>query len=336
MKNYTVNIYIEKSRLTQFHGINKLVVNANGEVWTVNIFDSYNIAIVNGKLETNIDIFYVGHHDTYNKLANYQELLGDRLVYVRQQTKSANIATYNKFIENDLYIEQEIYDVATEEDASQYCFKEGVYYVKPEYGARSINQFIVDSSKCSLAYFVGKLNMIYDEDKDKFAESIKTLVEGAKGAIKHVKGNEREENEHSKYKMNYCIHRKFEDVALEYRVIQNNYGEEIYFLKRERNESNDGIVDNEINYVREHTESELEKIGITNDILKEIKLHLRNAFKANKFFSGSIDLVFNTYGYWTIVETSNQFGSGDIRYELKRKFLENTIVSLIENVYSID
>lgn len=334
-QEYSINMFIEKSRFTQFQGMNKMqFTDKNGESWLVNIFDTYDIDIVEGKLVTNIDVFFVAHHNTYNDLLDYKELLGKRLVYVRQQRKSANIATYNHIIEHPKFIPTKIYNLHKDEDYSQYCFKDGTYYVKQEYGARSINQFIIDSSKVSLSYFLAKLDISYNEDKNIFAESIKNLVESSKGNIKHIKGNEREENEHAKYKMDYCVHEKFKDIAFEFRVIQSNYGNNIVFLKRERNSSNDGIVDNEINYVELLDIDELKSIYVTNEDYESIRKSLINAFTKNEFFHGSIDLVFNKSGEWTIVETSNQFGSADVPYDIKRNVLRDTIASLVEKCYS--
>lgn len=334
--NYKINIFIEKSRFTQFHGINNITVKDKyGECYDVSIFDKFDIAIVDGQLQTNIDIFFVAHHDTYNKLANYEALLGNKLIYVRQQTKSANIATYNKLIDGThKFKPTSIYSINETEDPSQYCFVDGTYYVKMEYGARSLNQFIIDSKKVSLPYFMTKLSQQYNEDKNIYAQNISKLVESGNGHIKHIKGNEREENEHAKYKYDYCVHRRFDDIALEARIIQSNYGEKIVFLKRERNKDNDGIVDNEINYVSEVTLEELNEYGIEKDDFDEIKRQLRVAFNKNKFFHGSVDFVMNKKGDWTIVETSNQFGSADVPSNIKYEILSDTIASLIDIAYN--
>ncbi len=338
-KNYTINIFIEKSRYTQFQGLNNITVkDMFGEYWDVNIFDKFDIAIVDGKLHTNIDIFFVAHHDTYNKLANYEALLGNKLIYVRQQTKSANIATYNKLLKDSLitgnFVPTSIYSINENEDPSQYCFEDGTYYVKMEYGARSLNQFIVDSTKVSLPYFITKLSQKYNEDKNVYAKSIAELVESSNGNIKHIKGNEREENEHAKYKYDYCVHRRFDDIALEARVIQSNYGANIVFLKRERNSSNDGIVDNEMYYVEEVTLEQFAELGINEVEFDKIKSQLSYAFKKNNFFHGSVDFVINKKGQWTIVETSNQFGSADVPKNIKSKILYDTIASLIDKAYN--
>lgn len=316
-----LNVFIEKKRLTQFHGINQMVV---GE-YLVNILDSYNIAIRNGKLETNIDIFYIGHHNTYNELSEYKALLGSRLVYVKQQKKSSNIATYNHLISDSRYIKGNIHGCFnTNEDWSEYIFAPSIYYVKPEYGARSLNQFIVDSTKVSLGHFIHMLRK-HTEDKDDQAKYLAELVAQANGHIKHIKGHERYENEHAVQNFSFCVHEQIPNLDKEYRVINCNYGKKLYFLERVRNAENDGVLSNEINYV--------EVRGVP---LPDIDVALFMAFNENEFFHGSVDLVTTIDGKWSIIETSNQFGGADIPPNIKMEMVHTVLDGLIKRVYPTD
>lgn len=329
-----VNVFIDKKRLTQFQGINSMVVtNSAGKLVKANIFDTYDIRIVNGDLETNIDVFLVGHHDVYHKLANFEHLLGDRLVYVRQHFKSANIASYNKLLKDKMsYIPMRIYSISDVDDVSQYCFDEYIYYVKPEYGARSLNQFIVDNRMISMATFLGKLLTNHYDNRDAEAERITEIVNSTSGHVKHIKGCERYENEHADTNFTYCAHQMFTDIVLECRVIQSNYGSDIRFFKRERNNSNDGIVDNEIFYTSEITPQDIGLTGLTLQEFDIIRNDLSYAFEKLKFFQGCLDIVFNKNGEYTIVETSNQFGAADIDPSTKYLILKSAITALVDKV----
>lgn len=318
----SVNLYIDKFRLTNFGGIHRLVVNVEGEKYLVNIFDKYNITIQNGELISNIDIFYVSHHETYQKLSDFAPLLGNRLIYDKQYKKSANILTYNKLLAHDpSYIQTNVFGCFdSEEDKSEYVVPYGKYYVKPEYGARSLNQFIVNSKYVSLPYFISQLTDKFDLNVESNAERIKKLVDSAKGSIKHIKGNEQYVNEHANVNQEYCIQEAISDVAKEYRVINVGYGEELYFFARNRNDANDGIVDNEINYTK------LDGHATINTMRK----HLKDAFKKNHFFYGSADVVITENGKWSIVETANQYGGADIRPEYKYKIAESVVTRLLK------
>lgn len=314
----SINLYIDKFRLTNFGGIHRIIVPVDGEEYIVNIFDSYNITIQGGQLLSNIDIFYVSHHETYQKLSEFAPLLGKRLIYDKQYKKSANILAYNHIIDDRDYIKTDIYGCFdNEEDLSEYVFPEAKYYVKPEYGARSLNQFIVNSKYVSLSYFLMQLSM-YNENTVENAERIKKLVESAKGQIKHIKGNERYENEHADVKQDYCVQKAVENIKIEYRVINVGYGEHLYFFERQRNKANDGIVDNEINYIKVGGHSGLSKMSET----------LKKAFKKNNFFYGSADIVVTEDDKWTIVETANQYGGADIRTHFKYE-IANKVVQLL-------
>lgn len=310
-----LNVFIEKKRLTQFHGIHQIIV---GE-WMLNIMDSYNIAIRNGQLECNVDILYVGHHDTYNALSEYRHLLGKRLVYVKQQKKSSNLATYNALINCDSYIKSEIHGCFNAgDDLSEYIFEPALYYVKPEYGARSLNQFIVDSSKVSLGHFLQTLKR-FNPDKELQAKHIADLVAKANGYIRHTKGHERFENEHASTDFSYCVHKQVAHIAKEYRVINNGFGNQLVFFERIRNDANDGVISNEIEYVkRQDAPSE------------EILTQLKQAFRKNSFFHGSVDLVVTENGRWSIIETSNQFGGADIHPIAKEDIIQGVLSELMD------
>lgn len=315
-----INIFVEKKRFTQFHGINQMVVGDT----LVNILNDFDISIRKGKLDTNIDIFFVGHHDTYNTLSEFSHLLGNRLIYVKQHKKSSKIASLNAVIDDPTYIKGFIDGCFTQnEDWSEYIFPPAIYYVKPEYGARSLNQFIIDSRKVSIGHFLQMIKR-FDSDKDAQANYIANLVAKGNGHIKHIKGHERFENEHASINFGYCVHEQIQNVDREYRVINSGFGKSLHFFERVRNEDNDGVISNEIEYV--------ELCAVPN---KKICEQLQAAFEKINFFHGSIDLVTTTDGKWSVIETSNQFGGADIPPEHKQDVIAKALHHIIEHAQKV-
>lgn len=317
MKN--LNIFVEKKRFTQFHGINQTIVGD----YRVNILDGYNLAIRDGKLETNIDIFFVGHHNTNLELSEFQHLLDKRLVYVKQHKKSSMLSALNQVIDDPNYHPANIHGCFNaQEDWSEYIFEPSIYYVKPEHGARSLNQFIVDSRKVSLGHFLQQLKTFHEAKEDQ-AEYLRQLVAQANGHIKHIKGHERFENEHASLRSSFCVHERIADIVKEYRVVSVGFGSAQYFLERIRNQSNDGVISNEIEY------AVLDTLPC-----QKIQNALQKAFRKLNIFHGALDVVITASGKWSIIEVSNQFGGGDIPPSTKTAIAQDTLKHLINHCIS--
>lgn len=309
-----MNIYIEKSRLTQFAPIVKFEEHS--------IFDTYDIQVIDGLIVSNIDLFIVGRHETYNELCQYGKSIKDKIIFTRQNKKSVNIAEINDLISRsgDFKILQHLDVIGSGNfDPSQYQFKPNTkYYVKLEHGARSINTFIVDSGLCSVAVVLAELKQINGKPKEVYKDTILKLSKTP--GIQYIKGNTRYEDEEFEYReMHYYAHEALNDIVSEYRIIQSNAGKLFWVFSRERNSDNTGVVDNELAYTK-HSR-------LDENLMEEIQ---RVAYNLDEFFFGSMDVVVNSEGKAAIVETSNQYGAGDIPNKLKTTILHQTLRSAIK------
>lgn len=308
-----MNIFIEKSRLTQFAPMIKFNDH--------NIFTSYDVKIVDGKIVSNIDLFIVGCHETYNALQEFGPEFMKRVVFSRQARKSTNLALINSIIQNspNMMVNFRPLDIVSpgKDDPSQYTYKASKYFVKLEFGARSLNTFIVDNTVTPVAYVLGKLTRICGKDKEIYKATLEELAK--LDGVKYIKGNVRHPEEHLEYRdMNYFAHEAVENVKQEFRVIQSGHGDYIKVFARKRNESNDGVLDDESNF------TELYPLDAYR--LRDLAYIIE---KLGEFFHGSIDLILDKEDKYSIVETSNQYGACDIPGNIKNTLLEVTIEQAI-------
>ena len=311
-----MNIFIEKSCMTQFYHL----INYKEH----RIFNDYDIAVVDGLIETNIDLFIIGNHTTYNKLQEYGTEFMKKVVFSRRTNKSITLAQINSIIAKESLSNFVSLDVigSSLHDMAQYpVLCDSKYFVKLELGARSLNMFIVDNHITPVPYVLQTLNNARNSSK----ESYKTTIDHLNSlvGVQYIEGNTRSDTEiFDSNSMQHFAHQEMRNILKEYRVIQSGHGKFISVFERVRNSENNGVVDNESNYT-------YETFALPNTILEDLQVIIKGL---GEFFHGSIDLVESVEGQYAIVETSNQYGAADLPNRCKANLLSEAIDCAIEQV----
>lgn len=203
---------------------------------------------------------------------------------------------------------------------------EGIYVVRPENGARSVGQLIIDTSKCELHHALGDYSTSWFESDHK-----------PKPGVLPIPGNANGDGEPAAMlKDGYFVQRKVEKIDREFRVIIGITGEIEYIFSRLRahTKANDmeyahvSIERDLLVYNRltgDTTEMARKALGVSENVygeivatLRRLDLHCNSVDLFTCFDSGHVS--------WGIFEFCNQFSISDWK--------STDAIALLKNWYS--